>query len=348
MEICANRNSRGELEVLHVTGWNHHVRRKRQSAANVGPWTAWNDLDAGVVGICLGKNQDGRLELFSISPHRELWHQWENQSPPTHDSWGSAEKLDDGVIDADVARNLDGRLEVFSISPRHDLWHQWQVSAGGWGAARILDQQVVSVRAAHNADGRLEVFSISPNVDLWHQWQIEPGAGWSQARVLDTQVSRVAVAMNADGRLEVFSVTPGHELWHQWQLAPNGNWSGAVWLDDGVLDVCAVSAVRDKADAAGCIEVFSVGADRALWHYRQTMPNGGWAAAENLGTPAAGLEVGSICAVRNEDRRVEVFATAPSARGLSSSDHPGGHVWHRWQQPSVGGGFSGWADLDLG
>ena len=88
----------------------------------------------------------------------------------------------------------------------------------------------------------------------------------------------------------------------------------------------AAAAVRQASvGAVGRLEAFVRGADGALWHKWQTVPNGNWSGWTSEGGWIDMLDVG-----RNADGRLEVFA-----RGST------GALWHKWQT-SPNGGWSAW------
>ena len=177
-----------------------------------------------------------------------------------------------------------------------------------------------------NADGRLEVFAIGADGALWHIWQWRPGGDWSEWASFggsfdpagDTGLIRPAVGTNADGRLEVFLRSPDGRLWHTWQLAPNDGWSA---LEPFPFTGGLQSAPAVVSNADGRLEVFMVGDLGGLWHIWQLAPNDGWSPLTSLlGPVGVGGLAGLLTAGRNEDGRLEVFATAEDTI-----------LWHIWQ-----------------
>jgi len=78
----------------------------------------------------------------------------------------------------------------------------------------------------------------------------------------------------------------------------------------------------------GTIDVFALGADHAVWHVKQTSPDGGWGGWQSLG----GWVRSTPTVARNLDGHLELLVV-----GFNN------HVYHQWQD--LDGNWSGWADL---
>ena len=273
----------------------------------------------------LGRNKDGRLEVFGRGTDNALWNIWQTAANNGWSGWGSL----GGAITSDpcIVSNSDGRLEVFVKGTNNALWHIWQTAPNnGWSVWTSLGGVITSNPAAsRNKDGRVEVFARGNDGNLWHMWQTAPNNGWSGwASLGSAMLGNPAVTNNADGRLEVFFIGPDNSLRHIWQSAPNNGWSGWASLGGVITTSPAVGMNKD-----GRLEVFVRGTDGALWHVWQTAPNGGWSGWESRG----GLITSEPAVASNGDGRLEVFA-----RG---SD---GAMWHIWQT-APNNGWSGWDSL---
>jgi len=90
---------------------------------------------AGVLtsDITVGKNADGRLELFVRGTDGALWRRWQTAPNGGWSNWAS----EGGVLTSNiaVAQNADGRLEVFVREPpvivSSGLWPP-NLAAFGW------------------------------------------------------------------------------------------------------------------------------------------------------------------------------------------------------------------------
>ncbi len=286
----------------------------------------WASL-GGVItsNIAVGKNADGRLELFVRGTDNAVWHKWQTAPNNGWSGWASL----GGIITSNIAvgNNADGRLELFVRGTDNALWHMWQTAPNdGWSGWASLGGVITSdPELGRNADGRLEVFARGTDNAVWHQWQTAPNNGWSGWASLGGVItSNIAVGKNADGRLELFVRGTDNAVWHKWQTAPNNGWSG--WASLGGI-ITSNIAVGNNAD--GRLELFVRGTDNALWHMWQTAPNDGWSGWASLGgVITSDPELG-----RNADGRLEVFA-----RGTDNA------VWHQWQT-APNNGWSGWASL---
>jgi hypothetical protein len=88
--------------------------------------------------LSVGRNKDGRLEVFVRGMDKGLWHIWQTSPNNGWSGWASR----GGQIDMlSVGRNKDGRLEVFVRGMDKGLWHIWQTSPNngwsGWAALRV-------------------------------------------------------------------------------------------------------------------------------------------------------------------------------------------------------------------
>jgi hypothetical protein len=108
-------------------------------------------------------------------------------------------------------------------------------------------------------------------------------------------------------------------------MTPGGLWSDWTGLD-GVGKQIAVAGNVD-----GCLEVFVVGSDGAVWHTWQTAPNNGWSGWVSMGGGAA-----KRLAVARLAGRVDVLA-------IRSDDS----VWHTAQTVAGAGPWSDWAPLKV-
>ncbi|NUP13222.1 MAG: S8 family serine peptidase [Polyangiaceae bacterium] len=96
----------------------------------------------------------------------------------------------------------------------------------------------------------------------------------------------------------------------------------------GTLLDAGAALRRAKIGAVGRLEAFVRGADQAVWHRSQVVPNGGWNGWSSLGG-----WIDLLATSRNADGRLEIFA-----RGSDKA------VWHNWQT-TPNGPWSGWSTL---
>ncbi len=191
-----------------------------------------------------------------------------------------------------------------------------------------------SLAVAQNKDGRLEVFLRGCDKALTHLWEESVGGLWSKQQSLGTPggpfTSNVAAACGVDGSIEIFVRCSDKALWHRKQALENGGDSHDAWTDWNPVSEGRqfVSNPAVRANALGSLEVFAIGADRALWHIAQGS-KGVWSDWDYLG--GSNL-AGEPVIGQNQDGRLEVFVVDRD-----------GIVLHKWQQK--GGGWSGWEPL---
>ena len=294
------RNQDGRLEVFAIGlggifnisqvfpngGWRDGWRSKGRPSSNVG-----------IKSHVVGRNADGRLEIFAVGDDNALWQKW--QVAPNN-GWSEWKTLGTPARDTSlteqftVGRNQDGRQEVFAVGSDGNVWQIWQTAPnGGWSDWRKLGQPPAGIRRSDritvgsNEDRRQELFVMGEDDALWHIWQVAPNAGWSGWESLgkprdlfdgseppkDRDLSEPLVQKNADGHLEVFA--PGNGAFcNRWQercrrdqtesfgdiRAGTRSQSQSLQLD------LLGSRQRSISEALDQLEVLAFGDDGALWH----------------------------------------------------------------------------------
>jgi len=187
----AGENEDGRLEAF-VIGSDNALWHKWQATPG-GTWGGWYSLGKPPIANAffipfVRKNDDGRLEVFTVGTDGALWHLW--QAAP-NGTWSNCASLCNPPMTnvqsaPSVRKNKDGRLETFSICSDGALWHIWQITPGGvWGSwdslGRPSDSIILSAGplVVENTDGRLEAFVGGSDNALWHAWQVSPGGNWS-------------------------------------------------------------------------------------------------------------------------------------------------------------------------
>jgi hypothetical protein len=302
--------------------------------------------------LAVGKNQDGRLEVFAISTDNTLWHRYQGEPNGPWVGWGSMGRPPGGLnlFSLTVGQYQDGRLVVFALDvENHALWYRQQQEPNGpWTNWMNLGKPPGSVdlytlAAGRNKDGRLEIFSGGgtrgggefefTNVALWHRWQKHPNGPWANWTNMSNPPNTTTppypvVGQNLDQRMEIFTVGGGGTLWHRWQHAPNSAWS--QWTSMGTppgefkfltrLDVGQNKNWRLELVTIG---ISGTGPSSVIrpWHRWQVTPSDGWGGWQMLGfLPGRSFE--SLVIGQNQDGRLEVF-------GNTSKDKA---VWHIWQR----------------
>ncbi|MFJ9679503.1 family 43 glycosylhydrolase [Streptomyces sp. NPDC101194] len=320
------------LTVFALDAVDRSMLRRVQLDPDTDTWSDWEPFGgpAGAVPT-LGRNANGRLEVFSLAPggthlhHRVQrpdgsWYDWEEFGGPA------------GAAPA-VARNADGRLEVFVPSPGGTLvarrrqwspgaltWDPWDAGFGGPAGA----PPAVGV----NADGRLEVFALAPGgAALLHRWQETPGGDWAPWNRFGTPAG-AAPRVNRDGsgRLIVSAIAPsGVAAFHRRQSLPSGGWD-----DWQPLFGWSAAAPLLVPGADGRLEgfVLAPGGER-LDHRRQLAPGGTWDAGEDFTAPGVVLAAGPSTAA-DAIGRLHLFAVTADGRVRTRVQERPGGAWRPW------------------
>ncbi|MFD8209668.1 family 43 glycosylhydrolase [Streptomyces sp. NPDC059695] len=323
----------GRLTVFALDAADRSMLRRVQLDPADDTWSEWESFGgpAGAVPT-LGRNADGRLEVFSLAPggvnlhHRVQrpdggWSDWEEFGGPA------------GAAPA-VARDADGRLEVFASapgaasfarrrqrSPGSVAWDAWEPGFGGAAGAPPV--------VAANADGRLEVFVLAAGGSgIRHRWQESPGGAWTGAwNPFGTAAGGAPrAARDGSGRLTVAAVGPsGLGTFVRRQAVPSGGWE--EWQP---LFGWSAAAPALAAGADGRLEAFSLSPGGArLSHRRQTVPGGSWDSGGEFGEPGVGLAATPSVAL-DSTGRLHVFAVTAGGRVRTRVQERPGGGWLAW------------------
>lgn len=349
----AQRNQDGRLEVFAIGqgeifniwqlfpngGWNDGWRSKDKPATNVG-----------IKVHLVGRNADGRQEIFALGDDNVLWQKWQVVPNGRWSDWknlgtpASDTALTERFI---VGSNRDGRQEVFAIGNDGNVWQIWQTAPNGdWSDWGKLGQPPVGIRpadritAGRNEDGRQELFVMGGDNALWHIWQVAPNAGWSHWASLgkprdsfdgsepakERDLSEPVVQQNTDGHLEVFA--PGNGAFcNRWQEIWREGPDRVVWRHQGWNEKpkphpeVGLTWLEAALNFQNRLEVVGFGEDGALWHAWQVDEPPFWSKWASLKNPPAEIRAADRLTIgTNQDGRLEVFVVGQD-----------GAVWHIWQ-----------------
>jgi hypothetical protein len=251
----------------------------------------------------VGRNHDGRQELFALGTDGNVWQTWQTVPNGGWSHWQMLGQPPKGIRPPDritAERNEDGRQELFVIGNDAALWHVWQVAPNvGWGRWDSLgaprnrvdgseppkQRDISNPLVQRNADGHLEVFAPGNGAfcNRWQEvWREGPDRvvwrrqGWNEKprpRV-DVGLVWLEAAPNSASRLEILGLGDDGALWHAWQIDVAPFWS--KWESLGLppplinaSDRLTVGANRDRR-----LEVFVTGQDGAVWHTWETLVAG--------------------------------------------------------------------------
>ncbi|MFQ5708205.1 MAG: hypothetical protein ACE5HO_12180, partial [bacterium] len=123
--LSQNQDGRMEIFLLAQGGVVWH---RWQTHPN-GGWSKWKSLGSPATSKLLsvprlGRNQDGRLELFAIGSEGGLWHVWQKAPNSGWKHWKSLDAPQGVKLTPHlgVGKNQDGRIEAFAIGSDRVLW----------------------------------------------------------------------------------------------------------------------------------------------------------------------------------------------------------------------------------
>jgi LmbE family N-acetylglucosaminyl deacetylase len=205
-----------------------------------GVWTWPADLgNPGsplMPGVAVGRNADGRLEVFARTADHRIVHRWQTLGGPWSTSWGDLSNHNAGGILASqmgspiVMTNADGRLQIAVRNGGGGVSSRWQTAVNNgwsnWGDLGGSDVQD-GLTASASADGRIELFAPT-RAGVLHWYQTSPNG----AMVLNSSLPAVAPASELhavrgfDGLVRLASRRSGGSLAVTRQTAVNNGWAG--------------------------------------------------------------------------------------------------------------------------
>ncbi|MQS38524.1 family 43 glycosylhydrolase [Streptomyces katsurahamanus] len=321
----------GRLTVLALDAGDRSMLRRVQIDPESDTWSAWERF-GGPAGALptLGRNTNGRLEVFSLAPggvnlhHRVQrpdgrWYDWEEFGGPA------------GAAPA-VGRDAGGRLEVFALSPgggiaRRRQWSPGSLTWDAWDAGFGGPAGAPPVVAA-NADGRLEVFALAPGGSgINHRWQESPSGRWAGWQRFGTAAGAAPrVTRDGSGRLTVVAIAPsGLAAFYRRQAVPSGGWDG--WKP---LFGWTAGAPMLAPGADGRLEAFALspGGER-LGHRWHVTPGGSWDPGDDFGEPGV-LLAATPTAAADATGRIHVFAVTAEGRIRTRVQARPSGGWRPW------------------
>ncbi|MGZ5566368.1 MAG: GH25 family lysozyme, partial [Limisphaerales bacterium] len=230
--LVAVTNLDGRMEIWGIkngTTWHDY-----QTAAGQG-WNGWGSHGGTVkAGYTIGRNPDGRLEIFGVGTDGAVWHDYQTAAGSGWNGWGS---LGGATMDGNlaVANNADGRLDLYACHSDGHVWHNYQIKGGGgawngWGDTGVPGTAGRGgMCIGINLDGRLEVFCSTTAGVVWHRYQNTRNGAWTSWFQLGGSAydQHLFCANNQNGALQVFAINSSDTaIWTNYQSTPGGGWNG--------------------------------------------------------------------------------------------------------------------------
>jgi hypothetical protein len=349
------QNQDGRLEVFAIA--RGEIFNLAQVNRNGGWRNFWSSkgrpasiTNANLRSYQVGRNADGRQEIFALADDGALWQKWQTAPNNGWSEWktlGVPAKDISLIENFTVGRNKDGRQEVFAIGSDKNIWQIWQTFPnGGWSNWEKLGQPHIGVRETDrisvgiNEDHRQELFVMGKDNSVWHIWQVGPNIGWSSWESLgkandvfdgsekpkERNLSNPVVAKNTDGHLEVFA--PGNGAFcNRWQERWRDGANNVTWRHQGWNEKpkprpeVAIISLDVAINFESKLEVFSFSENGSLWHAWQVNETPFWSKWEDLGRPSTNIRKADQLTIgTNQDGRLEVFVVGEDNA-----------IWHIWQ-----------------
>jgi hypothetical protein len=241
-DIAAATNADGRVEAFAIGLTDHRVFHRWEQTPGAQDWTDWqpfatfSDPDYAA-RIAVGRNLDGRLEMFASTAGGHMWHVFQQPG-----GWAPWQQLDSnlpfGQVGVAAQMAPSGLMYVFT-SARDTVYFRRQGSPSSsnlWTdwlpVARTSSGKVVAPKlaAGRDANGNLEVFFDDLDGHLASATQTGTDTWTAPATGLWAGISAnaLAVGRNSDGRLQLFAMNNANALLTRWQRVPNGI---TGWLD---------------------------------------------------------------------------------------------------------------------
>lgn len=320
------------LHAFALAAGDGAVLHRELGPSGWGPWEVFG-TPAGAVPT-LGRNADGRLEVFSLALGGLHLH---HRAQRPDGSWTAWEPFGGAAGAAPaVARDATGRLHALALGPggANVAWRRQSTpGSAGWDPwdGHFAGRVGAPPALATNADGRLEAVMLGPGGSrVEHRWQTRVGGGpddWSAWTAFGTSAGGAPrVARDGSGRLVVSAPGPtGLGSFTRTQSAPSGTWRPWEGLGGWTLAAPALAA-----DGAGHLHAAALapGGDRLVVR-RQVSPGGGWGAEQDLGEPGVLLAAVPTLAL-DATGRLWLVAVAADGRVRSRVRSTTG-AWSAWQ-----------------
>jgi len=306
-------------------------------------WSYWERLGSdGIRQIAVGRNQDGRLEVFCVRGDHTVAHLW--QVAP-NSGWSGWNSLGGAVTQIAVTANADGRLELFGVGRDGGLVHMWQTAPNnGWSGWERLGSpgSISQVTAACDDNGVLQVLALGLDGRVVGMRQDSAGRGpwhgWDRVGD-DRSFQSITLARHADGHLQVFGIAADRTIWYAWKARQT--LVATTWTDTWRSLGGSAVALSVGLNADGRMEVFAIDGAGKLRHTWEIIPSAsaswhpGWDLLDmmNTGLEHAGLHghLERIAVGRRQDGQLQVF-------GAQTGDA----IWQTRQDPAVSGGWRRW------
>ncbi|MFC7247112.1 S8 family serine peptidase [Catellatospora aurea] len=287
---------------------------------------------SGGSSVAVAKHADGRLDVFGVNRHGNLFHAPEaNPGSGVWSPWSQSREA--GWRSTAAEANQDGRIELVGVMQNEQIWRRRQAKTNidFWQPWGRLDGALTSVAMARNSDGRLEMFGANAAGETFLRYQTGAGSNtwsaWAQMGLVNVRAI-AAESHQSNGRIEVFAVKTSGDIWHRYQSSPSGLWSAWKQLDGG-LKVKYVAAARSST---GELMLIAVSPEGRVWTRSQSPGVDIW----NGWVPLDTRVMRQVAAETDAQGRVNIFGVEPS-----------GELWHCRQTAPGSNSITPWTAMHM-
>ncbi|HEX6523884.1 MAG TPA: protein kinase [Streptosporangiaceae bacterium] len=150
-----------------------------------GAWAGVSALPGGkaFTGVpAVGRDQDGRLELFARTLSGAIQNVWQNSAGSGPWDGPAAIPISSPISDPAVMSVNGGRLELFAVVANGTMEHTWQKAPNGttgWNTPASLRGNAVDAPAVIRVSGISELFAKGPDGKIGYDHLDHPVGAWS-------------------------------------------------------------------------------------------------------------------------------------------------------------------------
>lgn len=170
--VSVERDGAGRLWAFARSRDDESIWRCHQTTPS-GPWTEWEHTGGLGAEPFVGRNADGRLEVFLRGLDGKIWHAWQMQASGGFSGWellrGDAPR--GPILDAGARptawQQADGALAVVAVEGDGEAWYTGRTNqAPWWSDPAVIGSDVTSEIAAAAGGGQTGLFALGPARDL--------------------------------------------------------------------------------------------------------------------------------------------------------------------------------------
>lgn len=301
--------------------------------------------------VAASNDAEMRLTVFAWGYNNEFWvsKQGENWGP--FSEWKSVGGFFAGG--PTVIRNANNDIVVFGRGADKKVWYKVFHAGGDEDEWAPLGGKLLSghVTALVDPQGLIHVFARGKDSAVWEKRQFANGteAIWGEWTSLGGIVSsNVASVLDAEGIVHLFARGVDGFMWSMTQkLEDDGSLTWVAWVkSENPIYLSSAATIVAELNAQNLVEVIVRGADKALWHTRQTVNDERgvvWSPWKSLG----GIFSSAPSVQINSDSLLTVYGRGPE-KGVwykQQAHHPvdsPSDAWSKWVP--LGGRFSAGID----